>query len=199
MSKQKRIPGNGHILYGADYNPDQWLKEPEVLEEDIRLMQRIGVTSASVGIFAWTAIEPEEGVFEFEWLDALMNRFERAGLKAFLATPSASKTMWLSEKYPEIRRVGKNGQREPSGGRHNHCLTSPVYRERVNRVNRKLAVRYADHPALALWHIGNELSGECHCDLCRRAFHDWLKKRYVTLDAINDAWWTAFWNHTYSR
>ena len=189
----------GHgLLYGADYNPDQWIDHPEVLEEDIRLMQRVGATSASVGIFAWTALEPEEGRFDFHWLDTTFDRFAKAGLLIFLATPSGSKPIWMSEKYPEIRRVGRDGLREPSGGRHNHCPSSPIYRERVAKINRELAARYGRHPSLALWHIGNELSGECHCDLCRGAFHGWLKERYKSLDILNQAWWTAFWNHSFT-
>jgi beta-galactosidase len=92
--------------------------------------------------------------------------------------------------------LGRDGRREPSGGRHNHCPTSPVYRDAVRRINRELARRYGKHPALALWHVGNELNGECHCDLCKTAFHDWLRQRYGDLDTLNRSWWTAFWNHT---
>ena len=198
MKSLSQIAGQHRILYGADYNPDQWLDRPDVLERDIALMQQIGMTSASVGIFAWTKLEPQEGVFEFDWLDAVFERFLWADLKIFLATPSGSKPMWLSEAYPEVRRVDKTGRREPSGGRHNHCPTSPVYRSRVQRINRELATRYGGHPSLALWHVGNELSGECHCELCRKAFQDWLQKRYGNLDRLNQAWWTAFWNHSFT-
>ncbi|TVP76393.1 MAG: beta-galactosidase, partial [Puniceicoccaceae bacterium] len=193
-----QFPKSGQILYGADYNPDQWLDSPEVLEDDIRLMKHLGVTSASIGIFSWTSLEPEEGVFCFDWLDATMERFERAGLTAFLATPSASKPNWLAQQHPEICRVDQDGKRAPLGGRHNHCPTSPIYRQYVRRINHELAKRYAGHPALGLWHIGNEFSGECHCELCRKAFQEWLKARYGTLEALNDAWWTAFWNSTFT-
>ncbi|MDX6765304.1 MAG: beta-galactosidase [Candidatus Methylacidiphilales bacterium] len=198
MKPTPRMPAAGFIMYGADYNPDQWLGQERVLSEDIELMKKAWVTSASIGIFSWTAMEPKPGVYTFDWLDAVMERFAKAGMKVFLATPSGSKPMWLSEKHIEIRRVGLDGRREPSGGRHNHCLTSPVYREAVYRINRTLALRYGKHPALALWHIGNELSGECHCDLCRSAFHAWLRQRYVSLDKLNSAWWTSFWNHTFT-
>lgn len=192
------MPASDVILYGADYNPDQWIGQERVLLEDVALMKKAGVTSASIGIFAWTALEPEPGVYTFGWLDATMDRFAEAGLKVFLATPSGSKPMWLSESQPEIRRVDLSGRREPSGGRHNHCLTSPVYREAVRGINRQLALRYGGHPALALWHLGNELQGECHCDLCRAAFHQWLQARYGSLDDLNAAWWTGFWNHTFT-
>lgn len=186
------------IYYGADYNPDQWQHAPEILERDIELMRQVGVTSASIGIFAWTALEPVEGCYNFDWLDQVMDRFAEEGMHVFLATPSGSRPMWLSEKYPEVRRVGKNGIRESSGQRHNHCLTSLLYREKVRKINTLLAGRYQKHPALALWHVGNELNGECHCANCRSAFQSWLKLRYKTLDDLNLAWWSAFWNHTFT-
>lgn len=196
--KKTGITAQSQIFYGADYNPDQWQHSPEVLERDIELMKEAGVTSASVGIFAWTALEPKEGKYEFEWLDRVMDRFAEAGMYIFLATPSGSKPMWLSEQYPEVRRVGLDGQRESSGWRHNHCLSSSVYRQKTRAINEQLAQRYRDHPALALWHVGNEFSGECHCELCRSAFQEWLKERYKTLEALNAAWWTSFWNHTFT-
>jgi len=196
MKMVTRLPVSEVILYGADYNPEQWLGQERVLLDDVELMKKAGVTSASIGVFSWTALEPEPGVYTFDWLDAVMARFADAGLRVFLATPSGSKPMWLSEAFPEVRRVGLDGRRAPSGGRHNHCPTSPVYRDAVRRINRELANRYGKHPALALWHVGNELNGDCHCGLCRAAFHDWLRLRYGSLEHLNGAWWAGFWNHT---
>lgn len=186
------------MLHGADYNPDQWLKYPHVLEEDIRLMKLSKSNVMSVGIFAWVSLEPEEGVFTFEWMDQLLDRFAANGIFALLATPSGARPAWMSEKYPEVLRVEENGIRNLHGARHNHCFTSPVYREKVQIINSKLAERYASHPAVIGWHISNEFGGECHCDLCKVAFQDWLKERYSTLDGLNDAWWTTFWSHTYT-
>lgn len=198
MKRITRLPAADVILHGADYNPDQWQGDEQVLAEDFELMKEASITSASVGIFSWTALEPEPGIYTFGWLDETMERFARAGMRVFLATPSGSKPMWLSVQHEEVRRVTVAGRREPPGMRHNHCPTSPVYREAVQRINRQLALRYAGHPALALWHVGNELNGDCHCDLCRTAFHEWLQVRYGTLEALNRAWWTAFWNHTFT-
>ena len=192
------IPKQTQLFYGADYNPDQWQHTPEILERDIELMKQAGVTSASVGIFAWTVLEPQEGRYEFAWLDRVMDRFAQEGMFVFLATPSGSKPMWLSEKYPEVRRVNKDGRRDASGGRHNHCMSSPVYRAKTAQMNRALAERYKNHPALALWHVGNEFSGECHCDVCRINFQKWLKAKYQTLEGLNEAWWSKFWNHTFT-
>ena len=194
----RSIPKQTQLFYGADYNPDQWQHAPEILERDIELMKQAGVTSASIGIFAWTALEPEEGRYTFEWLDRVMDRFAQEGMFVFLATPSGSKPMWLSEKYPEVRRVNQDGIRDRSGGRHNHCMSSQVYRAKTAQMNRALAERYQNHPALALWHVGNEFSGECHCQLCRTGFQEWLKAKYQTLEALNEAWWSNFWNHTFT-
>jgi beta-galactosidase len=192
------IPGFSRILHGGDYNPDQWLKQPEVIDEDFRLMQLARCNTFAIGIFAWTSYEREEGVFDFGWLDRIMDRMAEAGHRVVLATPSGAKPAWLSQKYPEVRRVGRNGLREPHGGRHNHCWSSPIYRAKVTELNERLAQRYAQHPALGMWHISNEYSGECYCELCLTSFRRWLAARYGEIDALNDAWWTAFWSHTFT-
>ncbi|HWO53581.1 MAG TPA: beta-galactosidase [Paenibacillus cookii] len=186
------------FMHGADYNPDQWQHSPEVLEEDIRLMKLAKCNVMAVGIFAWAALEPEEGTFTFEWLDRVLDRFAANGIYAWLATPSGARPAWLSQRYPEVLRVSENRVRNLHGGRHNHCYTSPAYREKTRIINTKLAERYANHPAVVGWHISNEYGGDCHCDNCQEAFREWLKKRYGTLEALNRAWWTAFWSHTYT-
>lgn len=186
------------FMHGADYNPDQWLHDPKVLEEDIRLMRLAKCNVMSVGIFAWAALEPEEGVFSFEWLDVVLDRLVANGIYAWLATPSGARPAWMSQKYPEVLRVGANRVRNLHGGRHNHCFTSPLYREKTALLNAKLAMRYANHPAVVGWHISNEYGGECHCDYCQHAFREWLRQRYGSLDKLNHAWWSTFWSHTYT-
>ena len=184
------------LLHGGDYNPDQW--PAEVWEEDMRLMKLSHCNAMSVGIFAWARLEPAEGQFDFDWLDSVMDLIAENGGVAVLATPSGARPAWLARKYPEVLRIRADRQRNLFGARHNHCFTSPIYREKVRIINSKLAERYADHPALAVWHLSNEYSGDCHCELCRAAFVEWLKRKYGTLDALNQAWWTAFWSHTYT-
>ena len=192
------VPRFPCILHGGDYNPDQWRATKEIWLEDMRLARLARINTLSVGIFAWAALEPEEGRFDFSWLDEVMDLMAENGIAAVLATPSGARPAWLSRKYPEVLRVNEDRRRILHGVRHNHCYTSPVYREKVKNINTKLAERYKDHPALAVWHISNEYGGECHCELCQEAFRKWLKKRYGSLDALNAAWWTAFWSHTYT-
>ena len=188
-----------HLLHGADYNPDQWLRwKDTVWKEDMRLARLAGVNALSVGIFSWAALEPEEGRFTFEWLDEVMDMLADNGIAAVLATPSGARPAWMSRGHSEVLRVDQDRRRILHGGRHNHCPTSPVYREKVHQINRRLAERYRDHPALGVWHVSNEYSGECHCDLCRQRFRAYLQERYGSLDALNEAWWTAFWAKTYT-
>lgn len=185
-----------HFLHGGDYNPDQWPEE--VWHEDMRLMKLANCNAMSVSIFAWARLEPEEGRFDFSWLDKIMELLAKNGGYAVLATPSGARPAWMSHKYPEVLRVNAERRRILHGGRHNHCMTSPVYREKTQIINRQLADRYKDHPALLVWHISNEYGGECHCDLCQNSFREWLKRKYNNdLDALNQAWWSAFWSHTY--
>ena len=193
------VPKIPHMIHGGDYNPDQWLAQKDVIwEEDMRMAKLAGINSLSVGIFAWEALEPEEGVYDFTWLDEIMDKMAANGITAILATPSAARPAWMSQKYPEVLRVNERREKQLHGGRHNHCLSSKIYRDKVQQINALLAERYKDHPALGAWHISNELSGECHCPACQENFRLWLKEKYGTLDALNAAWWTAFWSHTYT-
>lgn len=186
-----------HLLHGGDYNPEQWIRTPEVWDEDMRLLKLAGCNTVSVGIFSWTALEPDEDRFEFGWLDTIFDKLEANGIVAVLATPGGARPAWMAQKYPEVLRVDSQGRRQKWGGRHNHCFTSPAYRARCQVINAKLAERYRDRTALGLWHVNNEYSGECHCDLCQDAFSAWLRDRYNNdLDALNHAWWNAFWSHT---
>lgn len=193
----------GRLLHGGDYNPEQWLECPEVLEEDIRLMKEAGVNCVTLGVFSWSVLEPEEGVYNFDWLEERIDRLGEEDIQVVLATPSGAMPHWLTQKYPEVRQVFADGKRNLPGKRHNFCYTSPVMREKITALDRALSERFGRKENVILWHISNELGGNfgdstCHCELCQEAFREWLKKKYGTLDNLNHAWWGRFWSHVYT-
>lgn len=184
------------LIHGADYNPEQW--GPSIWDRDMELMQQANCNEMTVGIFSWSTLEPREGEYDFSFLDTIIEKIGAAGGKVILATPSGARPRWLAEKYPEVLRVDVQGNREHFRARHNHCFTSPVYRAKVRAINEKLAQRYGKNPNVIAWHISNEYSGECHCPLCRQAFRDYLKEKFHgDIQALNRAYWTTFWSHTY--
>jgi beta-galactosidase len=192
-----RLP---HILFGGDYNPDQW---PEsVWAEDVRLMQEAGVNLVSLGIFSWSRLEPEEGRYDFDWLDRILDMLHEGGVSADLATATASPPPWMSHRHPEMLPVLADGVRLWHGGRQQYCPSSPVYRSGAERLVTALADRYNKHPALAMWHVGNEYGCHvpaCYCDVSAEAFRAWLRERYGSIEDLNRAWGTDFWSQRYSE
>lgn len=194
----KRIINRENLLHGGDYNPEQWLDMPEILEQDIECFKAAGINTVSVGIFSWAMLEPEEGKYNFAWLEQVIDRLWENGISVILATPTGARPKWMADKYPEVLRVAPDRHRNLFGARHNHCYTSPVYREKMRLINSQLAQKFDKHPAVILWHISNEYGGECHCPLCQQAFREWLKERYGTIEKLNKAWSTMFWSHVYN-
>lgn len=184
------------LLHGGDYNPEQWT--PEIWADDDVLMPEARFSAVTLGVFSWVSLEPEEGQYTFDWLDNRMDAQAKAGRIAILATPSAAMPAWMSKKYPEILRTWDDGVRHAHGRRVNYCWSSPVYKEKTATMARVLAERYKGHSALGMWHVSNELGGTCYCKLCQEAFREWLFDRYGSLHALNEAYWTAFWSHTFT-
>lgn len=185
------------LMHGGDYNPEQWLHMPEILEKDIEYLKKAHCDTVTLGVFSWAALEPEEGVYRMEWLKERIDRLYENGISVILATPTAARPKWMADRYPEVLRVNERGERNFFGFRHNHCYTSPVYREKTRSINMELAKHFGSHPAVKLWHISNELGGACYCPLCQQKFREWLKDRYQTIENLNRRWCTAFWSHTY--
>lgn len=186
------------LWYGGDYNPEQWPRE--VWDEDVRLMQRAGVTVATVGVFSWARLEPRDGEFDFAWLDDLMDLLDSHGIRVDLATATASPPVWLARKHPEMLPVTADGVRLGVGSRQHYNPSSSAYRRHAARLVRELAARYGTHPALEAWHINNEYG--CHVsrdysEESAAAFRVWLERRYGTVEALNAAWGTAFWSQAY--
>lgn len=185
------------LLHGGDYNPEQWLAYPEILEKDIELFKKAGINVVTVGMFSWSVLESEEGKYDLEWLLDIVERLYRNGIYTILGTPSGARPKWLAEKYPQVLRVDGQRRRALFGGRHNHCYTSPVYREKIWKIDKLLGEKIGNHSGVILLHISNEFGGECHCPLCQEAFRQWLKEKYGTIEELNRRWNTVFWSHTY--
>jgi beta-galactosidase len=186
------------IMFGGDYNPEQWPEE--VWAEDMKLMVDAGVSLVSVGIFSWAAVEPRPGEFDFGWFDRVMDHLAGAGVGASLATMTASPPPWLAHQHAETLPERADGVRLWPGSRQQYCPSSPVYRAHAARLVELLATRYAEHPALTLWHVGNEFGchvDACYCDVSAEDFRRWLQERYGDLDTLNSAWSTAFWSQRY--
>jgi beta-galactosidase len=180
------------LCFGGDYNPEQW--PPQVRAQDLTLMREAGVNLVSLGVFSWSTLEPEPGRYDFDWLDEVMDALHDNGIGVALATPTASPPPWFGRAHPDALPVDRDGTRLTHGSRDTYCMSAPAYREAAVRVARALAGRYADHPALAMWHVHNEYGTPCHCDHAAAAFRTWLRARYSTLDRLAEAWTSAFWS-----
>ena len=199
MEKKSLFPMAGGFLHGGDYNPEQWLDRPDILEEDIKMMKKAGINSATLGVFSWSVYEPSEGEYHFEWLKDVMDNLYKNGIYTVLATPSGARPAWLDWKYPEVLRVDNYGHRNHHGIRHNHCMSSPVYREKVSGIIHKLVECAGRHPGLVMWHVSNEFGGECYCPLCIKRFQDYLAEKFDNdISKLNHAWWNTFWSHNYN-
>ena len=186
-----------YFLYGADYNPEQWIEDEKVLKEDIALMKEAHINCVSLGIFAWSTIEKEEGIYDFSFLKNVVNNLYQEGISTILATPSGARPSWLAKKYPSILRTNERGEKESFGGRHNHCFTSAEYRRLVHDYDKALALAFKGNKAILLYHISNELQAECFCPLCQEAFRTFLKNKYKSIENLNKAWYSAFWSKDY--
>ncbi|MEU1972724.1 beta-galactosidase [Microbacterium sp. NPDC019599] len=200
MSSTHVWPAMSGVAYGGDYTPEQWPRE--VWDEDVALMREAGVNLVSVGIFAWALIETSEGVFDFSWLDELLDLLHDNGIAVDLGTPTASPPAWFFADHPDARVVTRDGVTMGFGARGMASHSSAAYREAIVRIASALAERYADHPAVVLWHVHNEYGvpvGEDYSDQSVRAFREWLRERYGSLDELNRAWGTTFWGQRYGE
>lgn len=186
------------LLFGGDYNPEQW--DEEVWVDDIALMREAGVTTVTLGVFSWGLCEVDDDVWDWGWFDRIVGLLSDAGIGIDLATPTAAPPTWLQRAHPEIIPVDRRGIRFHSGGRLGWCASNPTWHEYSTRIARRLAERYGQHPAVQMWHVSNELGGGnrlCYCEASSAAFREWCRARYGTIDALNRAWGTAFWGLRY--
>lgn len=186
------------LLFGGDYNPEQW--DEDVWSDDIALMREAGVTTVTLGVFAWGFLEVDDDQWDWAWFDRIIAMLSDADIGIDLATPTAAPPTWLHRAHPEIIPVDRRGIRFHAGGRLGWCASNPVWHEYSTRIARRLGERYGQHPAVVMWHVGNELGGGnrlCYCEASGAAFRDWCRDRYGTIEALNRAWGTAFWGLRY--
>lgn len=188
MKKLKRI------LYGGDYNPNQW--DREVWKEDMHIFKNAAINSATINVFSWAKIQPDEETYYFEELDEIINMLAKESYDIVLGTSTAALPAWMFKKYPEVGRVDFEGRRHRFGQRHNACPNSLVYQKYATKLVEEIAKRYGNHPNLSVWHVNNEYGGECYCENCEKAFRVWLKNKYQRIEALNKAWNLEFWGHT---
>jgi len=187
------------MIYGGDYNPEQWSED--IWAEDARLMQTSGVNFISLGIFSWSKLEPKPGIYNFDWLDRVIDLLYAHDVYVNLATATASPPPWFSRQHPDSLPVDEMGARYNPGSRQQYCPNNQAYKEAAQALAGKMAERYHQHPGVAMWHINNEYgchNSECYCATCTAVFRQWLQNRYQTIDTLNDAWGTAFWSTAYS-
>lgn len=192
-------PLPGKILYGGDYNPEQWSQD--VWLEDMRLMKLARVNMVSINIFSWAMLEPRPDQYHFDQLDSIMDLLAENGIAVDLATATASPPTWMSRLYPSMLPVTHEGIRLSHGSRQHYCPNSPDFRRKSEMLVERLAERYRTHPALKMWHLNNEYgchTSQCYCDICAEAFRSWLQDRYHALAILNNAWGTSFWSQHYS-
>lgn len=189
----------GALAYGGDYNPDQWSERTWV--EDIELMQKAGVNIVTLPVFSWPQLETAPGVYDWSWLDRIIDLLWDAGIRVDLATATATPPSWLLRRHPEMLPQDADGHTYEFGSRQTYCPSSPVWRSHVARMARAMAERYGAHPAVALWHVSNEYGdhiSRCWCPESAAHFRRWLQDRYGTLDALNDAWGVNVWGQRYT-
>jgi Beta-galactosidase len=182
------------MLFGGDYNPEQWPED--IWLEDMRILNLADINSATINVFSWDKLQPSENEYNFEQLDKIVELLTKNNYEIVLGTSTAALPAWMSHRYPDVNRTDYEGRAHKFGHRHNACPTSPTFRKYGKRLVSKLAERYGQLSNLTCWHISNEYGGECYCENCAKGFRVWLKERYQTLDNLNKAWNMAFWSHT---
>lgn len=192
LSQLRARRGAQGPFFGADYNPEQWPRE--VHSEDLELMDRAHVDFVTVGVFSWAHLEPEPGRFDVAWLDVILDDLHARGVGVDLAIPVASPPPWLGVLHPDSLPRTRSGSTLWWGSRNQFNPSSPAYREAARRITRMLVERYGDHPAVLMWHVGNEYGQLSHDEHTAQAFRDWLRERYGDIASLNRAWGTTVWS-----
>lgn len=187
------------LVMGTCYYPEHW---PEKLwKEDLLRMLDTGIEVIRIAEFAWNKVEPVEGTFTFDFFDRFLDLAEEVGMKVIFCTPTATPPAWLTKKYPEVLNADIKGNLFHHGMRRHYNYNSPIYRKFCARITEKFAAHYAGRKCIIGWQIDNELNCEedfFYSESDTRAFRVFLQEKYGTLEHLNEAWGTVFWNQTYT-
>ena len=185
------------LMLGASWYPEQW---PESQwGADLDRMQRAGINMVRIGEFAWSSLEPAEGNYQLDWMERAVNEAGKRGIVTIIGTPTDTPPAWLTSKYPETLRVGEDGRTLQHGARRHFSIGSAKYRELCAKIVEQLAHRFGHNPNVVAWQIGNEYTEDSFDAESRRGFHQWLERKYGSLDNLNRQWVTAYWSQTYDR
>ncbi len=184
------------LLLGAAWYPEQW--SPSRWNADLDLMKRAHMHMVRVGEFAWTALEPQEGKYDFDWLERAINLAGQHGIYVIIGTPSAGPPVWMATKYPEILVTEASGKQYTGSTRNHYNWNSDRYRRFVREMDERLSRRFGHNPYVIGWQIDNEYSNQSFDSATQAQFHIWLEHRYGSIDKLNQAWTTAYDNQTYS-
>jgi len=185
------------FYFGVDYYPEHWPEERWPV--DAQMMADAGMNIVRLAEFAWSRLEPDNGEFEFEWLERAIGILANKGIKVILGTPTASPPPWLMQLNQDFYRVNSDGRRLTFGNRREYCPNHPDYREYSRRIVTQLAQHFAQNPSVVGWQIDNEFGERCYCQICRKSFQAWLKRKYSSLDELNEKWGTVFWSHVFNE
>ena len=192
------FPKENLMSLGIYYYPEHWDKSE--WERDIKNISEIGFEFIHIAEFAWIDMEPEEGIYTFEWLDEVINLATKYNLKVILGTPTAISPVWMGIKYPEIYLMGANYQRAEHGTRAQQSLSNSIWRDFSKKIITKLGERYGNNSAVIGWQLDNEPEAkEDYSPSSQEAFRKWLKNKYKSIETLNSAWGNSFWNQTYSE
>jgi beta-galactosidase len=198
VSRPAAHVGEKKLYYGASYYPETWPMEQ--VDEDIALMKEVNLNVVRMAEFSWSRMEPQEGVYDFEWLESIVDKLHANGIAVILGTPTATPPAWMWEKYPEIGLIDDEGKRNLHGARKSYAYANAFYRKQCERITAKLAALFGNHPAVIGWQIDNELSQHAdYSEETRQRWLSYLRAAYGTIEQLNDRWATDLWSQTYQK
>lgn len=183
------------MLFGVDYYPEHWSRDRWAI--DVKMMKKANINVVRMGEFAWSLFEPNENDYKFEWLDEVIYLLAEQGIMTILGTPTATPPKWLMDEYPEIYPVDVYGRTKGFGTRRHYCANNSDFQRKTTMIVNEMVNHFKNNPNVIAWQVDNEFSAGCYCNSCKNNFKKWLKEKYKSIENVNEAWGTVFWNQQY--